>query len=160
MYGQWRKQWYYDYLERGYFDMLSGFRVYGSFRRNQVTNAPIQGSAFHCLLWSLIQVNRQLRRYQLESMVVGQIHDSLIGDVQVRELRDYLEIVEKVTTVDLRKHYTWLVVNPEIEYEIAPEGSSWFEKREVKFRKGKFFHPDNELKFTTDPVKFLRSMKG
>lgn len=57
-YGQWRRDWYDAYLKNGYFDLLTGFRVHGNFKRNAVTNYPIQGSAFHCLLWSLIRINR------------------------------------------------------------------------------------------------------
>ncbi len=68
-------------------------------------NYPVQGSAFHCLLWALIRVNRLLVKYGMKSMIVGQIHDSLIGDVKIEELKDYLEIVEQVTMVDLRKAF-------------------------------------------------------
>jgi DNA polymerase I-like protein with 3'-5' exonuclease and polymerase domains len=155
VYGQWRKDWYRQYLDKGYFDLLTGFRIHGSYPRNAVVNYPVQGSAFHCLLWSLIQVNRLLRKYKMKSLVVGQIHDSLIGDIRVDELVNYLEIVEKVTTVDLRKRYEWLVVPPEIEYELAPLNGSWFEKKEIKFKLGKFYHPDKPDKFTTDPLKLL-----
>jgi len=156
-YGQWRKEWFADYQDKGYFDMLTGFRVHGTFNRNQVTNAPIQGSAFHCLLWSLIQINRALRKYQMRSMVVGQIHDSLIGDVRIKELRDYLEIVEEITTVKLRKHYDWLIVPLEIEYEIAPSIGTWFDKKEVKFKHGRFQHPTEPDKFTSDPMIFVKT---
>lgn len=157
-YGRWRKRWYGEYLEKGYFDLLTGFRIYGSFKRNAVVNYPVQGSAFHCLLWTLIQVNRQLRKYKMKSMVVGQIHDSLIGDVRVKELRDYLSIVEEIVTVKLRKHYTWLIVPLEVEYEIVPYGGNWFQKREVKFKQGRFLHPSNPEKFTTDAVRFLKTI--
>lgn len=155
-YGQWRRDWYQAYLKKGYFDLLTGFRVYGSFARNAVVNYPVQGSAFHCLLWSLIRVNRMLAFHKMKSMVVGQIHDSLIGDVHVGELKAYLEIVEQVTTVDLRKAYPWLCVPLEIEYEIAPVDGNWFQKKEVKFKKGKFFHPEKPEKYTTDPMKLLK----
>lgn len=157
-YGQWRKKWFSSYLEKGYFDLYTGFRIHGNFKRNQVTNFPIQGSAFHCLLWSLIQINRRLRKYKMKTLVVGQIHDSLISDVREDELKDYLELVEEVTTVELRKHYNWLIVPLEIEYEISPRGESWFDKREVKFKKGVFSHPDKPELKTTDPQKFLRAL--
>lgn len=158
-YGQWRKDWYRQYLDRGYFDMLTGFRVYGSFNRNSVTNYPIQGSAFHCLLWSLICVNRQIRKYRMKAKVVGQIHDSLIGDVPINELRDYLDIVEQVTTEWLPKHYPWLVVPPEIEYEIVLPGDNWFQKQEFRFKKGRFLHPADPQKTTRDAEKFLAALK-
>ena len=158
-YGRWRKEWFAAYQKKGYFDMLTGFRVHGSFARNAVTNYPIQGSAFHCLLWSLIRVNRLLAKHKMKSMVVGQIHDSLIGDVKESELRDYLEIVEQVATVDLRKAYKWLIVPLEIEYEIAPPGGSWFQKKEIKFRQGRFVHPGDPKKSTSNAALFLSALK-
>lgn len=157
-YGEWRKKWYKKYLEKGYFDLKTGFRVYGSFARNAVTNYPVQGSAFHCLLWTLIQVNRKLRKYQMKSMVVGQIHDSLLGDIRIKELRDYLEIVEETVSVDLRKHWPWICVPMVIEYEIAPEGGSWYEKKEVGFKGGRFLHPDDPTKRTRNAAAFLKTI--
>jgi DNA polymerase I-like protein with 3'-5' exonuclease and polymerase domains len=157
-YGQWRKDWFQQYLDRGYFDLLTGFRVYGSFGRNAVTNYPVQGSAFHCLLWTLIQVNRKLRKYKMKSKVVGQIHDSLIGDVKTKELRDYLCIVEETTSVELRKHWPWITVPMVIEYEIAPVGGTWFQKKEVNFSGGKFHHPTRSGT-TTNSEKFLNAFK-
>lgn len=154
-YGQWRKDWHAAYLDKGYFDLHSGFRIFGQFSRNQCTNFPVQGSAFHCLLWTLIQVNKALRRYKMRSKVVGQIHDSLIGDVREDELANYLSIVEEVVTVRLRKHYEWLVVPLEVEYEICPSGASWYQKKEAKFKQGRFAHPTLEGKWTSDAAKFL-----
>lgn len=156
VYGQWRRDWYKRYLSKGYFDLLTGFRISGSFARNAVCNYPIQGSAFHCLLWSLIKVNRFLRGAGMESMVVGQIHDSLMGDVVEDELRDYFHIIEQVTTKDMPAHYDWLIVPPEIEYEICPPGKSWFQKKEMKFKDGRFLHPQDSNKSTTDVQKFLK----
>lgn len=153
-YGQWRKDFYNQYLERGYFDIYTGFRVSGVIRRNAVCNYPIQGSAFHCLLWTLIQVNREIRRRRMKSRVVGQIHDSLIGDVPVDELREYLMIVEETATKKTREYYKWLTVPLEIEYEICPIGASWFDKKETKFKQGQFKHPDNEA-WTTNARLFL-----
>lgn len=158
-YGQWRKDWYKQYLDRGYFDLLSGFRVYGSFRRNQVTNYPVQGSAFHCLLWTLTQVNRALRKYNMKSMIVGQIHDSMLGDVRIDELTNYLEIVQETVDVKLRKHYTWINVPLEVECEISPEDGTWFDKRPIVFKDGRYFHPQKKEKFTTDVTRFLEILK-
>lgn len=157
-YGQWKRDWYKEYLRKGYFDMFTGFRISGMMKRNAVVNYPVQGSAFHCLLWSLIQINRKLRKYKLRSQCVGQIHDSLIGDVRIDELRDYLEIVEHTTTVELRKHYEWLIVPLEIEYEIAPSTGTWFDKQEVKFKKGRFLHPEDQTKWTSDPFAFVQAL--
>jgi hypothetical protein len=132
-YGKWRKKWYADYLDKGYFDILTGFRVSGSFAKNAVVNYPIQGAAFHCLLWTLIQVNRILQREQMETMIVGQIHDSLVADVKQSELKKYMRIVDRVVTAGLPRHYPFLVVPPQIEYAVSPPGGNWYQKEEIKY---------------------------
>lgn len=159
-YGQWRRDWYREYRKNGYFDILTGFRVSGVWPRNAVINYPVQGAAFHCLLWTLIQVNRALRKYKMRSKVVGQIHDSLIGDVREEELRDYLCIVEEIVSVRLPKHFKWIIVPMVIEYEMSPRGQSWFGKREFKFADGRFGHPQKEGRWTKDPSRFLEALDG
>ena len=158
-YGKWKRDWYDAYLKKGHFDLLTGFRIYGYWTRNQTNNLPIQGAAFHCLLWSLVQINKRLRKAKLKSMVVGQIHDSLIGDVVQEELGDYMSIVEQVTMRDLPKHWPWLIVSPEIEYELSPPGKSWFEKQSFLFKDSYFIHPKNPKKITKDPIRFLQTLK-
>lgn len=157
-YGQWRKDWYRRYQKRGYFDLLSGFRISGDMRRNAVVNYPVQGAAFHCLLWSLCRVNKLLRKYRMKSKIVGQIHDSMVGDTRIDELKDYLEIVEQVTTVDVLKAFKWLIIPLEIEYEICPPEASWYEKQEVHFKKGFFYNP-KRTKRTPNAEQFLRTLK-
>lgn len=160
-YGQWKRDWFDEYTRCGYFDLFTGFRIFGTFNRKQACNYPIQGTAFHCLLWSLIQINRRLRHYNMKSMVVGQIHDSMIGDVVIGELRDYLEIVEQVVTVELREHYKeWLIIPLEIECEIAPPEGTWFDKKEVRFKKGRFAHPAKPDKWTTNTDAFLQALSA
>ena len=157
-YAAWKKRFWQQYLERGWFDLFSGFRISGVFRRNQVVNWPIQGSAFHCLLWTLIQVNKALHKYRMKSKIVGQIHDSLISDVREDELRAFLEIVEETVKKRLRKHWPWLIVPMEIEYEIVPRDGSWFGKKEVKFKAGRFEHPTKPGRWTGDADKFLNAL--
>jgi hypothetical protein len=155
-YAQWKKDWNESYLDKGYFDLLSGFRVRGIYDRKQVCNYPIQGAAFHCLLWCLIQINKLIRKYKMKSMVVGQIHDSLLGDTPVDELRDYLEIVEHVVKVMLPKHFRWIEVPLEVEFELSGPDSSWNDKREYKFDRGQFKNPAGEG-WTRDTNRFLEA---
>lgn len=156
-YGQWRKRFHAEYIKNKYFDILSGFRIFGAYSRNQVTNFPVQGAAFHCLLWSLIQINRELRRREMKSRIVGQIHDSLIGDIRVDELAEYQSIVQEVTSVRLRKHFPWIIVPLEVEYEICPLGKPWSDKREYKFKDGQFKHPEKEI-WTGNARAFLAAL--
>lgn len=155
VYNSWKKEWWEAYQANGYFDLFTGMRIRGVYNRKQVCNYPIQGTAFHCLLWSLIQINRTLRKYRMKSLLVGQIHDSLLGDVRESELRDYLCIAEEVVTVKMRKHFEeWLRVPLEIEYEMAPPGRPWNDKKEYKFKRGQFKHPEKEV-WTANAAAFL-----
>ena len=132
VYGQWKKDWYYAYLKKGYFDTLTGFRIEGLYGRNEVLNYPVQGSAFHWLLWSLIRIQKLLNKYKMRTLIVGQIHDSIVSDVYKKELRNYLEICKQVMTIDICKHWKWINVPLTVEAEVAPLNKSWYEKKEYK----------------------------
>lgn len=131
VYARWKQEWYDDYLERGFFDTLTGFRCQDIMDRKQCVNYPIQGSAFHCLLWCLIRVQKLLKKYHLRSLLIGQIHDSMLLDVLTRELKTVLEIIRQVTMVDLAKHWKWIIVPMIVEAEASPPGKSWYDKKEI-----------------------------
>lgn len=132
VYGQWRKDWYNAYKETGKFSTLTGFEFTGFFKRNEVINYPVQGVAFHCLLWSLIRIQKLLNKYKMRSLIVGQIHDSIVADVFKKELKQYLEICKQVMTVDIKKHWNFIITPIAIEAEVAPVNGSWFEKEKWK----------------------------
>jgi len=132
VYGQWKKDWYNAYLKKGSFTTLTGFEIGGILRKNEVINYPVQGVAFHCLLWSLIRISKLLKKYRMKSLIVGQIHDSIVSDVVIKELQDYLEIVHTVMTRDIKKYWPWIITPLEIDAEAAPPGKSWFEKEEIQ----------------------------
>jgi len=132
VYNQWRKNWYYKYKERGSFDTLTGFHFEGYLERNEVINYPVQGVAFHCLLWSLIRIQKLLKKYNMRSLIVGQIHDSIVADVCRKELKNYLEMCNKVMTIDIKKHWPFIITPIAIEAEVAPVGGNWFLKEKVK----------------------------
>jgi DNA polymerase-1 len=132
VYARWKRDWWEGYLKRGYISTLTGFVLQGIYRRNQIINSPVQGSAFHILLKSLILLNRRLRKNKMRTKIVGQIHDSLIADCHKDELQDYLAMVKEVTTVEVPKLWKWIIVPLEIEAEVAPVGGTWYEKAGVK----------------------------
>lgn len=129
VYSRWKKSFYDKYQKTGSFQTLTGFRVSGVMRRNEVVNYPIQGSAFHCLLWSLIRIQSEMKRYKFKSKIIGQIHDSLVGDVRVKELDNFLELAVRVMTKDLLKAFPWIIVPMTVEAEVAPVGGTWFDKK-------------------------------
>lgn len=128
VYADWKNKFWEDYKRRGWFEYLTGFVVHGIYKKNDVTNYPIQGSAFHCLLWVLIELNKWLRKHKMKSKVIGQIHDSLLGDVWESELQDYLGKVKELVSVELPKAWKWINVPMTIEAECS--GQSWHHKRE------------------------------
>lgn len=132
VYRDWKKKWYAKYLRTGGFTTLTGFRCEGVMKRNDVSNYPIQGSAFHCLLASLIELQRRMRKKKMGSLIVGQIHDSIVADIRIEELYDYLAMAVEVMTRWLPKKFKWINVPIEVEAEVCPVGGNWYQKKEVK----------------------------
>jgi DNA polymerase-1 len=130
VYTEWKDRWYEAYRKEGGFSTLTGFRIEGLLRRNAVLNYPIQGSAFHCLLWSLIRLQRWIEKHSMRSRIVGQIHDSVIADVPLDELQDYLDAAKHITNVALPKAWPWIIVPLDTEADVCPVGGSWHEKRQ------------------------------
>lgn len=133
VYNQWKKDWVREYFKKGYLKTKTGFICQGPAKRNQIVNYPIQGSAFHCLLQSLIWlVNKELRKHKMKAKIIGQIHDSILADVPAVELDHFLQVVNHVTTVKLLEEYSWIIVPMEIEAEVTPLNGTWADKQEVK----------------------------
>lgn len=135
IYTQWKKDWYSEYLAKGSFQSYTGFLYQGVLKRNEVINYAVQGSAFHCLLWSLIRIQRELNRRRMKTKIVGQIHDSILADVFIPELDDYLAIVRDVTEHQIQAYWDWLIIPLSIECEISPIGTTWYDKKEVKINR-------------------------
>lgn len=131
-YTEWKRRWLRDYEARGCFDTLTGFRCRGQYSRNQVINFPVQGSAFHVLLWSLIRLHRWLRRHRMRTRIIGQIHDSVVATVPPEELDDYLEAAHHYITVACPGHWDWITIPIEVEAEVSDVGATWADKRAYK----------------------------
>lgn len=131
VYNQWKKDWYQSYLERGYFNTLTGFTCRGFMRRNAVLNYPIQGSSFHCLLWDVIHINEELALNGMDTRVVGQIHDSIILDTHPDEYNRAIWMLQRIATEEIRKVWDWIIVPLKMEIEVSPINESWNKKKEV-----------------------------
>lgn len=130
-YDSWKRDWYAKYRETGGFTLYTGFYIEGIYERNQVNNYPIQGSAFHCLLWTIIRLQKWLTRNKMKTVIIGQIHDSVLLDVVPSEKEAVLEKIHQLMTVDIRKHWKWVIAPLEIEIEVSPVGGSWHDKKKV-----------------------------
>jgi len=131
VYSQWKIDWWQKFLRRAWFKMKTGFICQGLLNRKQVCNSPIQGSAFHCLLWSLIELEEWLRKSKCKTKIIGEIHDSMLLQFHVREVEDVLHKANEIMTQNIREAWPWIIVPLAIEAEIAPEGGSWAQKEKV-----------------------------
>ena len=129
VYTKWKNKWWDAYLDQGWFQMLTGFVCKGLYKRNDVINYPVQGAAFHCLLWSLCRFQEWLEKYKMRTLIIGQVHDSMLLDVHKKELPDVLAQLKQIMTGDIQKAFPWMIVPMEIEAEGSDE--SWHKKAEL-----------------------------
>lgn len=129
VYNNWKRRWYKRYLQKGWFPTKTGFVCQGHMSRNDVINYPVQGSAFHCLLWSLIELVDELRKRRMKSLVVGQIHDSIVADVPDSELDKFIRLAYEIMTERLMDHWRWIIVPLEVEAEATDVNKPWATKK-------------------------------
>ena len=129
---KWKKDWVAAYERDGGCQFLTGFIMTGPHKRNDIINYPVQGSAFHCCLWALIQINNILKKYKMKSRIIGEIHDCINFEIWPSERDDVFSLCEYIMTRKIREWATWLNVPITVECEICPVGGSWFDKMVVK----------------------------
>lgn len=132
VYGRWKEKWWNEYLINGYVESFTGFRFNGVMRKNEVINYPVQGAAFHCLLWSYSRLNRIIKKKKYQSRIIGQIHDAMVIDVVPEELMELSRDIKLITTRELAETWDWINVPLDIEAEISKPGGSWAELEEFK----------------------------
>ena len=129
VYDQWRKDWYKQYQRLGYFDSLTGFHYEGSFRKNEVINYPVQGSASHCKVLACILLERALWDRKMSSRMFLEIHDDILGLVPDAELDDYAALTIDCQTRQVRERWDWIITPMQAEVEVTPSGGNWHEKK-------------------------------
>ncbi len=132
VYQKWKNIWLNQYKQKGHFDMHTGFRCSGVIQKNQVINYPVQGAAFHCLLWSFIQIDRISQEENWDSRLIGQIHDAVVLDVHPDELEHVGRTIKRVTCVDLAKAWKWITVPLDVEASLCEVDGSWAVKESWK----------------------------
>lgn len=131
-YGRWKKRIYNSYLRNGQVTSHTGFTYTAEMRKNEVTNYPVQGSAFHCLLWSVIRLNEIIKQKQWKTRIVGQIHDSIVLDIYPPELPQISRICKRIMTVELANNWQWINVPLDISMEVGEVNGSWTTLKEIK----------------------------
>lgn len=125
VYRDWKESLWSNYQEKGYIDLKTGFRCQGVMDKNNAINYPVQGAAFHCLLWSLIRIHSLLNKQGFKTKIIGQIHDAIIFDVYPPELEDVKKLATDVMTRQLPDNWDWITVPLEVEFDEGKINESW-----------------------------------
>jgi DNA polymerase-1 len=124
-YGRWRERVVRDYRKRGWLKMHTGFVCSGIMRRNEIFNYPIQGSAFHCLLFTFIELDRIMLKEKWKSKLIGQIHDSILIDADPSELPRIKEALQAIVKETLPNAWKWIIVPLEIDVDEYAVDHPW-----------------------------------
>jgi uracil-DNA glycosylase family 4 len=125
VYQAWKDKQVQNYIDTGRVTLYHGFERKGLLSRNEVINTPIQGTAFHLLLWSFIQLNKLRKKYKWKTKLIGQIHDSIVASVHPDEKDMIIETFQRVMVKDIAKVHKWLIVNLEIEIGVTEVDKPW-----------------------------------
>jgi uracil-DNA glycosylase family 4 len=161
VYARWKEKHFDQYLKDGYVSFFTGFVTQDLMRKNNAINDPIQGAAFHCLLWAFSKINEELEGRGLQSRLIGQIHDAIVFDIYPPELEEVYELAQNIGTKQLPEHFDWINVPLRIEAELCPVDGSWAEKEdwapEIKKKKKKKRKKLNKVYYYYDGVHTLAS---
>jgi DNA polymerase-1 len=125
VYDQWKKRYIKQYEKTGIIKLKTGFEITGNLNKNDITNYPVQGAAFHCLLWSFIRMDDIIRNEHLDTRIIGQIHDAIVLDVAPDELDYVAKTLVDITTIQLPKAFDWIIVPLQIDAELFPVDGPW-----------------------------------
>jgi DNA polymerase I-like protein with 3'-5' exonuclease and polymerase domains len=124
-YKRWRDETFELFQEQGYVDYVNGFRYYGPATRNEVLNGPIQGPAFSVQGWAFKEMDKFLLKESYNTALVGQVHDSILADVDPAE-EDWIDRkMKELATVEVRKYWPWISVPLVMEKERSKIDGSW-----------------------------------
>lgn len=126
VYNEWREEHWKKYLKNGQFRGHTGFIYSAVMKRNDAINYGTQGSAFHCLLWSMTQIHRRLKREHWKSVLIGQIHDAIDGNAATDEINELIPMIRDTMINKLCKHFPWINVPIDVEFDMSPVGKSWY----------------------------------
>lgn len=135
VYAEWKDEIWAEYLKNLQVRSFSGFTFTGPMSKNDVTNYPVQSAAFHVLLWAFTEATKVLRTDRLQTRLVGQIHDAIVLDVQPKELKKIIPIMNCIMCNDVKKKFPWINVPLEIDGELAEVDQSWAEVKPLDIPK-------------------------
>lgn len=118
---KWQDDLCTDYAKKGYVTMLFGHKRKGFLSKNETINSPVQGAAFHCLLWALTQINKIRKAEGWKSKIMGQIHDSCVLSVEPSEEKHVIQTVHRIMTAGIQEAFPFIIVPLLAEFDAAPD---------------------------------------
>jgi len=94
------------------------------FAERTAINTQIQGSAADLIKIAMININSQLRKKNMKTSMILQVHDELVFDVPEEETKEATALIR-----DLMEHAIELKVPVEASLKI---GENWLDMREIK----------------------------
>lgn len=130
------------FINHGYLQTPAGLKkhLYKNFAypaimeaaKRQSRNFMIQGYCSSITFKSLLEIIRKLREKGLQSRVISTVHDSILIEYKLEELKDVLKIT---------KDATWITMPPfnghTLKSDCALSEKSWGDKKEVDWETGK-----------------------
>lgn len=129
---KWQEGMWSNYEKEGEIHLPTGFVCKGYMSRNKIVNSPIQGSAFHCLLYALIHIHNEINRRGLKTKIIGQIHDNLLFDCDPSEKEEIMLISNRIATEQIREDWKWIIVPLVVSWEATEVDCSWYTQKKLK----------------------------
>lgn len=104
-YRQWREITFDFFKKHGYVDYAIGMRYYGPASRNEVLNAPIQGTSFCMLATLMTWMDMWMAENKMESFLFAQVYDSLSFSVAPDEEKAVMNELHEFLHGGLQKAY-------------------------------------------------------
>jgi len=124
----WQNRMVKVYQKHGWVEMPFGFRRTGLLSNNKIFNSAVQGTAFHLLMWSYIELNKMCRS-KWDTDLMGQIHDEILYDLNPDELHDVLDMTQYIMQDKIRERFDWVNVPLIVEPEGTDVDQAWYYKR-------------------------------
>jgi len=132
VYTKWKKDINKRYQEDGIIETYFGFRFSGYLDKKQTANYPIQGTAFHIMLWCLIRLLKISKKEGWKSKIIGQIHDSMIWDIEPSEREHVLKTIKRVCEGVVVKKFDWITTQFRVDMEISEIDGNFGELEKIK----------------------------
>lgn len=133
VYTQWKKDICTFYQKHGFIETYLGFKFRGYMDKKQACNYPIQSTAFHVLLWCLIKLNSQSIKDRWSSKFIGQIHDSMIMDLNPKEEQMVFNAFKHTCEEDVVNRFEWIDIPFKIDIEVSDKDGNFAKMNKVKF---------------------------